>query len=712
MTMVVERLDRWQVSTQGFGELLTTEAAAPGLGLRLFGQPSGYEASELRNWLEGLARAVSEAAVSAPPDDAVPPMLRDALGGLLFSHGELWSRETGSICSVVLVGGTERIGFGWVGEASLAAMPQDPAGDAEWVNIRDAVGREARAWCGPADREARVELLLTLRPGEPPARLEARWIPDAVAPVAPATGSSGFEAAPMSGADTLPAPSAAPSTEENPSAGVARWLAQHVQWESESASSQAPEPAPAPDLGTELLGAGSAFEEAIDDAPRVGPVDVVAIPGPPAPAEPVMLPEHLPEPAPTLAPEPSPAGPVVERRAPPRHPDWPAPSPDHEERAPFPWRRYAIAAAVIAVLFGVGWFLGEMQSPEGPAETRRSSNFVKFLRGVGLAPPRFEIEVASRPAGAWVAVDGKDLSVRAPTRLELAPGTHKIGLSFPDVGGVIRTVVGQKNDQLAVSEPLWGSLDVAAADPTVPVSLALDGQPLGLVPAHLDSLAPGPHELRFSGTGMASWGSTLELKVGERREVLAYPLQSPATGLIQVRATQSGGDGGPLQGARVWIDSEPRGVTPLTLELPRGPHSVRVAYQQEEAPVQVIDLPGGNQRFATFELGARADFPTLLLRAPATIGVEEPALVSATLSDVEAADVREMWLHVREPENRWRRYPMTLMNAQGSAVGAAPFPVALLGAQGRTSYYVSALTGQGDEYFTEMQTARAASTRR
>jgi hypothetical protein len=369
-------------------------------------------------------------------------------------------------------------------------------------------------------------------------------------------------------------------------------------------------------------------------------------------------------------------------------------------------------AAVIAGLFGVGWILGSVQSPQGPAETRRSSGFVRFLRGIGLAPPRFEITVASRPPGAWIAVDGKELAVRAPIRLELAPGTHRLGLSFPDVGGVVRTVVGEKNAQLAVSEPLWGSLDVAAADPTVPVSVALDGQPLGLVPMRLDSLAPGPHELRFSGSGMASWGSTIELKVGERREVLAYPLQSPATGLIQVRATMTGSDGAqPLQGARVWIDAEPRGITPLTLELPRGPHSVRVSYQQEDAPVQVIDLPGGNQRFATFELGVHSEFPTLLLRAPASIGVDEPALISATLSDVEASDVREMWLHVREPENRWRRYPMTLMNAQGSAVGAAPFPVALLGPQGRTAYYVSALTSQGDEYFTEMQTARAAARR-
>jgi hypothetical protein len=696
MTMVVERLDRWQVSTQGLGELLTTEASGPGLELLLFGQPSGYEPTELKSWLDGLVRSVNEAAHGDSPGEGVPSALRDAIGGLLFSHAELWSRRPGSMCSVALVAGPERIAFGWVGGASVTVAPQDPAVGAEWVNVRDALGREARAWCGPADREARVELRLAFRLGEPPARLEARWTPPGSTPPASAP----------------PAPaSTEASGEENPSAGVARWLAQHVQWQSESATPPSSEPETAPDLGTELLGAGSAIEDLIDVAPMIEPSSAVTAPETSWAPAPALRPEDLPAP---VAPLPEsvaapPVAPVAERRAPPRRPDWPAPSPDREERAPLPWKRIAAVAAVIAALFGVGWILGSVQSPEGPAETRRSSDFLRFLRGVGLAPPRFEIAVASRPPGAWIAVDGKDLSVRAPAHLELAPGSHRIGLSFPDVGGVTRTVVGKKNDQLAVSEALWGSLDIAATDPTVPVSVALDGQPLGLVPTRLDSLAPGPHELRFSGSGMASWGSTIELKVGERREVLAYPLQSPATGLVQVRATLSGADGAtPLQGARVWIDGEPRGATPLTLELPRGPHSVRVSYQQEDVPVQVIDLPGGNQRFATFELGVRADFPTLILRAPAKIGVDEPALVSATLSDVQASDVREMWLHVREPENRWRRYPMTLMDAQGSAVGAAPFPVALLGPQGKTSYYISALTSQGDEYFTEMQTAHAA----
>ena len=80
----------------------------------MFGQPSGYESTELTSWLEGLARAVDEAAVTVLPDDPVPPKLRDALGAPLFPHAELWSRETGLDLLVALVSGRERIAF-WMG---------------------------------------------------------------------------------------------------------------------------------------------------------------------------------------------------------------------------------------------------------------------------------------------------------------------------------------------------------------------------------------------------------------------------------------------------------------------------------------------------------------------------------------------------------------------------------------------------------------------
>jgi hypothetical protein len=402
------------------------------------------------------------------------------------------------------------------------------------------------------------------------------------------------------------------------------------------------------------------------------------------------------------------------RRPPARRPEWPDVPPSEAPDIERNWKPLVLWGALVLALFGIGWLVGSMQEQSGPEQVRRPSSFVLFLRRIGLAPPRYEVAVTSRPPAAWIALDGKELSVRTPATLELPPGEHRVELSFPDVGSAPYLVRGGKNDRVSLDASMWGALDVVPSEPRAVVSVAVDGQPLGFVPIHLDSVAPGPHDLRFSSPGIGSWGSTIEVRVGETREVLAYPLQSPATGLLQVRAMQNAeGESAPVDGAHVWVDGQARGVTPLTLELPRGPHSVRVTYQRDEAPIQVIDLPGGNQRFATFEFGLRSDLPSLVLKAPAVFTMDEPALVSATLNEIGAADVKEMWLHVRTPESHWRRYPMTLLDAQGSVVGAAPFPIALLGDDGRQLYYVSALTAQGDEIFTEMQTAQGpAKTRR
>jgi len=364
-------------------------------------------------------------------------------------------------------------------------------------------------------------------------------------------------------------------------------------------------------------------------------------------------------------------------------------------------RRWGIGGLIILLLFGAGWLVGSFQGGKGE---QKPSPLMGLLRKIGIAGARFETVVTTRPPGATIVVDGKDSGLKSPATLDLAPGEHRVDLSFADLGSASFMVKGAKGDKVPLDTGLWGSVDVTVSDPETPISVAVDGEAAGFAPMTLDSLAPGPHELRFTGPGMASWGTTIEVRVGESREVLAYPLQSPATGLLQVRAVlNQDGESQPLSGAQVYVDGDLKGRTPLTLELARGPHSVRVIHQQESGPVQVIDLPGGNQRFATFEFGLNLEYPTLILRAPATITSDEPVLISATLGQVAAGDVTEMWLHVLTPDKRWRRYPMTLIEAQGSAVGAAPFPTVLLGPDGSTRYYVSALTTQGDEYFTELQ---------
>jgi len=128
----------------------------------------------------------------------------------------------------------------------------------------------------------------------------------------------------------------------------------------------------------------------------------------------------------------------------------------------------------------------------------------------------------------------------------------------------------------------------------------------------------------------------------------------------------------------------------------------------------MIDLPGGNQRFATFEMGTGEDHPAVRLDAPARIESDRPAVISATLSEVLPRELREMWLHVQGPDGTWSRYPMARLEGQLSPVGAVAFPVSQLGPAGRANWYVSAVTTQGDEYFTELQSmseARPASKR-
>jgi len=74
---------------------------------------------------------------------------------------------------------------------------------------------------------------------------------------------------------------------------------------------------------------------------------------------------------------------------------------------------------------------------------------------------------------------------------------------------------------------------------------------------------------------------------------------------------------------------ERRGVTPLTLELPRGPHSMRAEYQGEEVPVQVIDLPGGNERYASFTFGTGGVSPKLVLKSPLSATSRDATVMSA-----------------------------------------------------------------------------------
>jgi hypothetical protein len=422
----------------------------------------------------------------------------------------------------------------------------------------------------------------------------------------------------------------------------------------------------------------------------------------PAGAEPPVGPQHTSEPD-TMSEEP-PVPRNVSRHRSPLRPQWPTAS---EMERPTPlWKRPWVWAAVLVALFFGGWMVGGIQNDRDTGGA--NDGLHRTMRLLGLAGARFDVTISSRPPGAWISVDGKDLVRRTPASIDLPPGEHLVSLSMSDLGSASFKVRGQRGDRVALDAPLWGSITVAESDAALPVSVAFDGTALGFAPVTVDSVMPGAHELRFSGPGMVPWGQTVEVRVQQAAQVLARPMTSPATGVLVVQGHFVDEEGSrPLTGAEAYVDGVLRGRTPLTLELPRGPHSVRVSKAGENSPVQVIDLPGGNQRFASFELGLGIESPRLV-----SIGIgdrvvqDRPTMASAMLEGVSVADVREMWLHVRTPEGPWRRYPMDLLKSSTGAVGVSVFPNTMFDETGRAPYYMSALTSTGDEYYTEIVTAQ------
>jgi hypothetical protein len=399
----------------------------------------------------------------------------------------------------------------------------------------------------------------------------------------------------------------------------------------------------------------------------------------------------------TFEPDPHPDTNVLRRAS------WPT-AESLDEGEPF-WKKPWVWAAAVGVLLVIAWiFAGFTGSRSKPATGAKPSPVVHF------SGPRFKASVESDPAGAQISIDGTDTGKQTPATVDVPVGDHQITLALPGLGSATYPVTGKKGDQVPVQAKLVGSLQVISPDPKAVISVAVDGEARGFAPLELEGLAPGPHEVRFSGPGIASWGRTVEIRIGEAYPILTRALESPATGLIDVRATITDGSGqNEANGGQVWVDGVLRGAAPQTLELPRGPHSIRMSYRGQEAPIQLIDLPGGNQRFATFEFGPMQDIerPHIVLAGAVRVAIDKPAVVSATFENTTPSEVREMWLHVKSPEGAWRRMQMTLLSSQGTVVGVTPFPATLLDGSGKSTYYVSGIVAQGDEYFTELQQAQA-----
>lgn len=315
------------------------------------------------------------------------------------------------------------------------------------------------------------------------------------------------------------------------------------------------------------------------------------------------------------------------------------------------------------------------------------------------------VDFFSDPPGAAVRVDGDWLDGKTPlVGVELETGAHRVELDWGPAGTWRDTVRVTGGERLAVHPAIYGTMALRASDPARTLDVYLDGSFAGTTPLRLDRVPVGRHLVRFGGPGAT--GSTQEIDVLRDApvEVIGSAGPVPTTGKLTIRSallTDAGFESG--KGDPVWVDGVVRGVTPLSVSLKPGNHSVRVVRRNFPAQVTVIDVKAGGDHYVTAEFGARSEQP-LQLAPPEGISLSNPLPVTVTIPEDAWDPSVEVWLYAASPEGAFQAKRMTKLDS-GERVfaGVVPTEVAQNG-EHRVRIYCKASGTDGRELFTEIVT--------
>jgi outer membrane receptor protein involved in Fe transport len=243
------------------------------------------------------------------------------------------------------------------------------------------------------------------------------------------------------------------------------------------------------------------------------------------------------------------------------------------------------------------------------------------------------LEVQSDPPGATVFLDRRDLGARgdAPVELGLRPGPYAVLAELPGYYPARVEVpplsAGESRRVSLKLEPILGRVDIST--PGANVRVDGDGASPGCTaPCSLD-LPAGRHRLRLSRPGVHA--AELDVDVRAKQVVRVNPRLLPLTGTLVVSSDEPG--------ALVEVDGEPRGFTPLVVDLPVGSHALRLTLSGHR-PVE---------RGVTIEDGAKRRVDVTLTLA------EEVTAASRSTEGVESAPSSVSI--ISERELRALRYP-------------------------------------------------------
>ncbi len=248
---------------------------------------------------------------------------------------------------------------------------------------------------------------------------------------------------------------------------------------------------------------------------------------------------------------------------------------------------------------------------------------------VRLTPLRGRVIILSTPPGADVTIDGKIKGV-TPFETDLPFGTHQVLLTHPEFEAWEEEIHIRDEGPYEITASLGTSqavLDVSSRPPGARVFL--DGTYAGTTPLRKET-PPGEHEVRVLLEGFKPWEQRVSAVKGRSHPV--HAVLEPLTIPLEIRSTPPG--------ARILIDGEEKGRTPLTVPLPAGRYRL------------VLEKPGYHSWEGSLKVREKFSKPLNIRLPPVTVFVSVKTEPSGAVLYLDNEPMGTTPLRVRVPVGR------------------------------------------------------------
>ncbi len=186
---------------------------------------------------------------------------------------------------------------------------------------------------------------------------------------------------------------------------------------------------------------------------------------------------------------------------------------------------------------------------------------------VRLSPAWASVTLATRPAGAAIAVDGKSLGT-APRDVELLQGRRALSLTLPGYKPWQQTLAVVAGQDIKLGTVVLSKADGMLAlnsDPAA-ATVTLDGAFVGRTPQDITVTPDKTHLLRLIKEGYVPLEQRVELSSGQRETLALVLTPELATVRLDTQPTD----------AELLVDGTPAGSATQTLSLPTHAHELTV----------------------------------------------------------------------------------------------------------------------------------------